>query len=177
MPAIHPSMKLKPTLLFLLPVLLVAAGCTSSPRHRGGYLLARGFAAYEKENPLARASALAVSPEAVAGVAPNKSGDFYFFRGDLRTGALYAEPVPGQQAGEERLARFEAENPAAWRRVGPQSPEARSAMRVLKVAAPRRTYSAATGSRLGDDRPVEAITDIKPHNLKDGGGNFRNDGN
>jgi hypothetical protein len=162
--------------LLLLPALL-AAGCSNSASHRGGYLLSRGFAPYDKENPLARATALAVSADAVAGVAPNKAGEFHFFQGDLESRRLDVEPVASREAGEARLAQLKGLEPAAWRSVRPGSPEARAAMRVLNVDDPRRPYAAGTTSRLGDDRPPEAISDIKAHTLPDGGGNFPGGGN
>jgi ABC-type amino acid transport substrate-binding protein len=149
---------------------VLAAGCSNQASHRGGYLVARGFAPYDKDNPIARATTLLVSTNAVAGVAPNQSGEFYFFEGDLLNRELDALPVASQEEGDQRLARLRSGNPDAWREVPPGSPQARAAMQVLNIGSPRRPYTRATGSRLGDDRPVGSMTDLQPHRLPDGAG-------
>lgn len=162
---------IRPTSALLAAALAVlVAGCSNQASHRGGYLVARGFAPYDKDNPIARATTLVVSTNAVAGVAPNLSGDFYFFHGNLLSRELDALPVASQQEGDRRLTQLRSESPDAWRQVPPGSPQARAAMQVLNVGSPRRPYTRATSSRLGDDRPVGSMTDLQPHRLPDGAG-------
>ncbi|MFN0067215.1 MAG: hypothetical protein ACKVYV_06210 [Limisphaerales bacterium] len=151
---------------------VLSAGCSNQASHRGGYLVARGFAPYDKDNPIARATTLWIATDAVAGVAPNQSGDLYFFHGNLLSRELDALPVASQQEGDLRLAQLRGTTPDAWQEVPPESKQARAAMQALNVGSPRRPYTRATGSRLGDDRPVNASSDIQPHSLPSGGANF-----